>query len=163
MPLYQGYLRVAKDIAKTLESLGGLKRAEFQALWRKSFGQELKNPSRRDVSIRLLAYRVQENACGGLGAATRKRLRRLAAELEANPTADVVEVPRIKPGTRLIREWHGEMHTVTTTEKGFSHAGKHYKSLSEVARVITGTRWSGPRFFGLEINGTKSKEKRHAR
>jgi hypothetical protein len=105
---------------------------------------------------------MQENSYGGLGTATRKRLRKLAAELEANPTANVVDMPRIKPGTRLIREWHGEMHAVTTTEQGFNYAGKHYKSLSEVARFITGTRWSGPRFFGLEINSGKPQEKRRA-
>jgi hypothetical protein len=143
---------MAKDIAKTLESLSGRKRAEFRALWLEYFGQELKNPSRRDVLIRLLAYRMQESTYGGLGAATRKRLRKLADEFEANPTSDIVDTPRIKPGTRLMREWRGEMHTVTATEDGFAYSGKPYKSLTEVARRITGTKWSGPRFFGLRGN-----------
>ncbi len=149
---------MARNIVKTLESLRCLKRAEFRALWLEHFGQELKNPSRRDVLIRLLAYRMQERAYGGLGSATRKRLRKLADEFEANPTSDIVDTPRIKPGTRLIREWRGEMHTVTVTEDGFAYSGKTYKSLTEVARRITGTKWSGPRFFGLRrTDGPREK------
>jgi hypothetical protein len=57
--------------------------------------------------------------------------------------------PRYKPGTRLIREWHGVMHEVTVEEKGYTWNGTHYRSLSRIAQEITGTRWSGPRFFGL--------------
>ena len=107
-------------------------------------------------------YRLQEKAYGGLSAATRKRLRALAAEIEADPDADFLEVPRIKPGARLIREWQGETHKVTVTEDGFVYAGQRYKSLSEIARLITGTRWSGPLFFGLKSGSGRAREGRHA-
>jgi len=72
---------------------------------------------------------------------------------------DFLDVPRIRPGARLIREWQGETYKVMVVEDGFVYQGNRYKSLSEIARLITGTRWSGPRFFGLER--APGQEKRH--
>ena len=140
---------MGKDITKELESLAGLSRSEFRGLWTQYFGWELANPSRRDILVRLLAYRMQEHATGGLAASTRKRLLKLAEEIAADPAAEVIDAPRIKAGTRLLREWHGEMHTVTVTERGFNFGDKEYRSLTEIAKLITGTKWSGPFFFGL--------------
>lgn len=96
----------------------------------------------------VLAYRVQAQQFGGLSEATRRRLRRLAGGGTA--AGDALPPPRqLKPGTRLLREWQGRTHVVTITESGFAYDGKPYRSLSQIARTIAGTRWSGPLFFGL--------------
>jgi len=152
-----------KNSTHQIESLASLKRTDFRALWAEHFGQPLKIPARRELLVCCLAYRIQEKTRGGLSVSTRKKLSKLAEEIDANPDAGLRDFPCIKPGTRLIREWRGEIHTVTTIEKGFSYAGKHYKSLSEIARLITGTRWSGPRFFGLEASRNPTREHSHAR
>lgn len=96
-----------------------------------------------------MAYRIQEQALGGLDRATRRRLDRAAANLaEGRPVAP--PTPKIKPGTRLLREWQGVTHDVIVLEKGVQYRDKTWPSLSAVAREITGARWSGPRFFGLK-------------
>jgi Protein of unknown function (DUF2924) len=99
--------------------------------------------------VRGLAHRLQEEALGGLAPALRRRLVRLAGELNRHGGDALVAAPRIKPGTRLVRQWHGAVHRVTVLENGFAYRGERYYSLSAIARAITGTRWSGPTFFGL--------------
>jgi hypothetical protein len=96
-----------------------------------------------------------------LNAATRKRLHKLAGLLENNPNSACFDAQRIKPGTRLIREWRGDIHEVVVTDKGFAFRGKRYRSLSQIARAITGTRWSGPLFFGLKSAATKVQDRPH--
>jgi hypothetical protein len=102
----------------------------------------------RNILVRSIAYRVQERAFGGLNPSTRRRLDRAAADLAAGRTP-APPAPKLKPGTRLLREWQGNVHEVIVLEKGVDYRGKSWPSLSAVAREITGTRWSGPRFFGL--------------
>ena len=95
---------------------------------------------------RVAAYNAQVRRFGELPHSTRKTLRMLIDD------ADRMPVPKInmasQPGTRFAREWHGKMHVVDVGKNGVVYQGKTYRSLSEVARIITGTRWSGPRFFG---------------
>jgi len=110
--------------------------------------------------IRILAYRIQEQAFGSLGANSRSRLRQLARTFEADPDAMVPSVPVIKPGTRLVRQWQDQVHTVTVEEKGYEYKGCRYQSLSEIARLITGTRWSGPLFFGLKTQQIEKPKNR---
>jgi hypothetical protein len=91
---------------------------------------------------------MQEQALGGLKPATRRFLEKTA---EGNASKQhIVPFISIKPGTRLLREWHGVTYEVVIKEDGVQCNGKHYRSLSEVARTITGARWSGPLFFGLK-------------
>jgi hypothetical protein len=97
--------------------------------------------------IYYLAYRIQEQAYGGLSAASRKRLRNIAQQLESAPVQP--SGLRLTPGTRLIRQWREQRHEVTVLEQGFAYRGHHYASLSAIARLISGTHCSGPRFFGL--------------
>ena len=95
--------------------------------------------------IRAVAHKLQELAYGGLSPAARRILIGLKEPASAKPT------PRaLRPGTELLREWQGTTHRVTVMEDGVVYGGKRYGSLSEVARAITGSRWSGPRFFGLK-------------
>ena len=110
--------------------------------------------------IPFLAYRIQENAHGGLKPSTRSELRRIARGIE-NPSASSGQVlqPRIKPGTQIIRQWRGETHEVVVIESGYQYRQASYQSLSEIARKITGTRWSGPAFFGLKAS--KPDPRRH--
>jgi DUF2924 family protein len=104
--------------------------------------------------VRTLAYRLQELAYGGLSKATQRKLAILTKEFETKGSIASDPNPRIRPGSRLMREWCGRTHTVVVTEDGFEYAGKAYSSLSKIAQVITGAHWSGPRFFGLNRSET---------
>jgi hypothetical protein len=132
--------------------LAGLSRLDHEALlakWRIVYGTEPPYRIRNNFLIRAIAYRLQEQALGGLKPATRRHLEKL---LQENREGQKISMPvvSIKPGARLIREWHGVTHEVVMTEEGILFKGKRYKSLSEVACEITGAKWSGPRFFGLK-------------
>lgn len=110
----------------------------------------------RDVLRRLIAWRVQAEVHGGYNPETTRRLKQLIADLAAaRPLTGRVK-PSLSPGTVLSRDWKGQTHRVTVEDKGFSYEGEVYLSLSEIARLITGTRWSGPRLFGIE---TEAKSK----
>src|SRR5271165_5928794 len=100
----------------------------------------------RDLLIRALAYRIQEQALGGLKPSTRRLLAKVAADASARRPIRAAPEPTLKPGTVLLREWHGTQHQVIVREDGIVFLGKTYKSLSQVARRITGTKWSGPLF-----------------
>ncbi len=137
------------DIQRRLGGLSRLEKPALHAQWLEVFGRPAPPKLRRDLLVRILSYRIQEVALGGLSTATQRRLQQLARTFESNPQAALPDVPVIKPGTRLIRKWHDHVHQVTTLERGYEYQGKRYGSLSQIARLITGTRWSGPLFFGL--------------
>ncbi len=103
----------------------------------------------RDLLVLGVAWKVQEQAYGGLGAATKRRLADMAKTMERDGDLARSRVARLKPGAKLIREWRGETHTVMVLEDGFEWRGKRRRSLSVIAKLITGAHWSGPRFFGL--------------
>jgi hypothetical protein len=120
-----------------------IERLDVQGLrdaWRRHVGPPPPIKS-RDLLRRMLAFQLQAALYGGLSSDLKRRLRtgRTAASRKRS----------LQPGTMLIREWRGERHTVQVQRDGFEHLGTRYKSLSEVARAITGVRWSGPRFFGM--------------
>ena len=111
----------------------------------------LVSSSKASISLlRVLAQRLQEDALGGLAPEVQRRLDQLAARLERHPERDLLATPRAKPGTRLIRQWQGQVHLVEVEDHGFAYRGQRYRSLSAIARTITGTHRSGPAFFGLE-------------
>ena len=105
----------------------------------------------RGFLIRGLAHRIQELAYGGLSKAHQTRLEALIADGdEAGGKRKAKGVgDRLLAGTRLVREWKGVGHEVTVVDGGFEYQGRRYRSLSAIARAITGTRWNGPLFFGL--------------
>ena len=105
-----------------------------------------------------VAYAIQEAALGGLDPATRKWLDTLAAQIVPAGAKRPPRPNRVKPGTRLIREWKGRVHEVTVVEDGFAWNGKHYHSLSVIARAITDTRWNGWVFFGLKQRQTANRQ-----
>jgi hypothetical protein len=130
-------------------------------LWATIYRKDAPQGIRRELLVSFLAYRIQENTFGGLKPSTRAELRSIARELDKpGRSARVRTKADIKPGTRLQRQWHGETHEVGVAESGYEYRGTTYRSLSEIARKITGTRWSGPAFFGL--NGARSLRDRNS-
>jgi hypothetical protein len=95
-----------------------------------------------------IGYSLQEQRLGGLSRSTRSLLRHLAARA-AEPDPKALIPRKLTPGTRLVRDWHGVGHAVVVLEDGFEYGGRHWGSLTAIAKVITGSHWSGPKFFGL--------------
>jgi hypothetical protein len=137
-------------ISNQISCLHTLSRHELFNLWRQLYGKVAPPAIRREILVPFLAYKIQENAYGGLKPAKRAELRRMARALEKGPSSKPLIRPRIKPGTRLFRQWRGQMHEVFVTESGYEYRGLGYRSLSEIARKVTGVRWSGPAFFRLK-------------
>lgn len=133
-----------------LDGLAALSMPALAERFRVLYRQDPPKKIRRALLTRAVAHRMQEIAAGGPDAALAARLAKLAEALRGGGEIDVQPRPATKPGTRLIREWQGETHTVTVTDAGFLYQGGVHRSLSGIARQITGTRWSGPAFFGLD-------------
>ena len=125
--------------------------------WRRLYRCEPPRIS-RDLLLRGIAYRRQELKHGGLGKTTRRRLKTLAKMFRTTGRVGPDAGLALKPGARLVREWHGRTHTVTVTEDGFEYAGTSHSSLTKIAKKITRAHWSGPRFFGLVRAGTSSEK-----
>jgi hypothetical protein len=140
----------AARVLVQIRALERLSAGELRARWTAAYGAPSPPRWNRALLIRGLAHRLQEKALGGLAPALRQHLADLAARLERDPETALSVPRRIKPGTRLIRAWRGERHQVTVLEHGFEYRGERHGSLSAIARAITGTRWSGPAFFGLK-------------
>lgn len=109
-----------------------------------------------DLLRRSIAYRIQEVAYGGLSRPVQKMLDQMIKAYWKNPKGRIELPRRIKPGSVLARDWKGTTHQVTVLEEGYSYAGRSYASLSEIAGLITGTKWNGPKFFGLRPKADKS-------
>lgn len=138
-------------VDRLLEQLLTMERKELLELWRDLFVRVPSPALRREMLIPILAYRIQEKAFGGLKESTVRKLRELADESVAGEMSTQKSL-RPKIGTRYVREHAGKLHEVTVLEAKFEYEGMTYRSLSEIARAITGTRWSGPAFFGLKIS-----------
>jgi hypothetical protein len=142
---------IHETIAQASASLASAPLAELRAEWVRHHPQMiLPSGLPRDLLIRSILWNIQERAEGGHSPAIQRQLENLAAQLAKSGDLDIEREVRLKPGTRLIREWHGQTYRVEVTSDGYSMDDRNYASLSHVARAITGTRWSGPRFFGLK-------------
>ncbi len=142
---------MASPIPYQIAKLRALSRPQLLDMWQKLYKKAPPVGIRREILVPFLAYRIQENAHGSLKPAALAELHRIAKALEKNRTSTESSVrPRIKIGTRVFREWGGHTHEVFVTDSGYEYRGVNYKSLSRIARNITGTRWSGPAFFGLK-------------
>jgi hypothetical protein len=128
---------------------------ELRREWRRLYNRDSPRIS-RDLLILGIAYRLQEIEHGGLGKATLRKLRTVAKTLRATGRVGPAPSLSLKLGGRLVREWHGRTHTITITEDGFEYAATTYRSLSHIAKKITGAHWSGPRFFGLPTGKDRS-------
>lgn len=134
---------------KQLEDLKCWPRHHLVRLWQGLFQTRPPNGASQPLLAALIAYEVQAQRHGGLKAREQQKLGRIAS---GEP--EKIATPRLKPGARLVREWNGVSHVVDVREEGVFYRDQQYRSLSAVARAITGAHWSGPRFFGL-INRKK--------
>jgi hypothetical protein len=143
--------RDPQKLASQLDRLRELTSEELREQWQIIFGADPPPKLRFSLMIQGIAYRLQEKALGGLKPATLRLLERIAddtaARQQLSPTPKTIHV---SAGTVLIREWHGTKHQVTVAKDGFLYRAKRFHSLSQIARTITGSRWSGPLFFGLK-------------
>ena len=147
-----------QKLAQDLKDLGTRGDEELKQRWRKLYGTEPPGKIHRSLLLAAIAYRMQENALGGLKPSAHRHLLRVAGNAADGRPAQGYPSLNPRPGTVLVRDWGGVTHQVKVLEDGILFRGKRYKSLSEVARVITGSRWSGPLFFGLK---SAAKERSH--
>ncbi len=140
----------SEGLTEKLAALADLDAAGLRAEWRRLYRSHPPRHIRRDLLVLAIAWKLQERVYGGLTAAQKRRLADIAEELRKNGNLSTGPAIRMKPGLRLVREWRGETHTVLVLEDGFEWNGQRRCSLSAIAREITGTRWSGPLFFGLK-------------
>lgn len=149
----------ASEIEQEIAELNDRTITELQVRWRELYGTAPPFKVRSGFLRYAIAYRLQERLHGGLNTSTKRFLRAVAKQgrerRKAPPGAlrratSVPAVQRPARGTQLIREWNGKLETVEVTEQGYNWAGRTHSTLSAVALAITGTKWSGPRFFGLK-------------
>ena len=141
-PLNPRRILTKADLETALASLPGLPTEAARAAYRKLYRRSPPASFSRDLLIRAVAYKLQEQVRGGLSPETKLLLDRLAR-------GKAQAARWIKPGSTIVRSWGGQTHQVVVTPEGFLWNGSVHASLSEIARLITGTRWNGPRFFGL--------------
>ncbi len=132
------------DTARAIAELGKLTRDQLLDRWRATICPTVPSRLSNSLMIEALAYDLQVRAYGGLSPQTVRALRRAANPRSGRPAPR----PGTRPGTRLVREWNGALHEVDVLENGYLWRGQSYRSLSAIAKAITGTKWSGPRFFG---------------
>ncbi len=131
-------------------ALEGLTTADLRIEWSRLYRATPPTRLSRNLLIRGVAYRVQEHAHGGLSLGTQRMLRSLCEGSEQRGGPAAAPGVTLKPGTKLVREWRGHVHTVNVLDDGFEFQGECYRSLTAIARRITGSHWSGPMFFGLK-------------
>ena len=141
----------ADDLDERIAELHTLRRERLLQDWEKLWKRKPPKYISRVLLIRSIAYKLQEHIHGGLSPTCQKALAALirSAKLDGAKPASSADTMRV--GTRLQREWKGECYEVIVTAQGYVYKGQVYKSLSQIARIITGTRWNGPAFFGLRI------------
>ena len=156
----RGLLLDRQDVEAEIDRVRSLGFDELRVLWRTTFRSSPPGAFTKDLLARFLCWHIQEQAFGGLDPGCEKLLDSLARRGKGGAGAD--RPRRLKPGTVLVREYQGERHTVTVLPDGFLWREGTYKSLTTIARAITGTAWSGPRFFGVrsDLNGSPNGDRK---
>jgi hypothetical protein len=142
----------ATALGEALSRLPEINLSELRQQWRALYKAEASPHLSRELLVRAVAYRMQEIALGGLRPGWQRQLRQIAQQFKETGAAKIPPRLELKPGTRLLREWQGRTYEVLVLDGGFSWQNTRYRSLSALARKITGTAWSGPLFFGLKPN-----------
>lgn len=148
--------RASADMSEKLAGLAELAPPALRQYWRRLYRSEPPARIKRELLLLAVAWKVQEQALGGYSVRTRRRLAQLGADRGKSSASGIRSHINLKPGLRLVREWHGTTHQVLVLEDGFEWNATIHKSLSAIARQITGTPWSGPRFFGLYRKSLRS-------
>jgi hypothetical protein len=146
------------DLAAKLKALPGQDTGTLRQEWRRLYRSHPPARITRDLLMLAIAWKLQANVHRGLTTAQRQKLANIARDIRENGDLSGSTTMRLKPGARLLREWRGETHTVLVLANGFEWNGRHHRSLSAIARAITGTPWSGPRFFGLKKRSMPFRE-----
>ncbi|MEO6716310.1 MAG: DUF2924 domain-containing protein [Novosphingobium sp.] len=136
-------------LADRLNGLAALPPAALRAEWRRLYREPAPELS-PDLLVRGIAWRLQEKQHGGLASAVERELARLAQRIGSHRQSATPASASLRPGTRLVRSWNGETYSVLVTDDGYRFNDQTFGSLSSIAQAITGTKWSGPRFFGLK-------------
>jgi hypothetical protein len=142
-------------LADEIAALANMPYGDLQTTWRRHFRYPAPKKLGRALLELGIAWKLQERSQGGLSATNRRKLDELARTLSTNANLAQPRSTTLKPGARLVRDWGGQTHEILVAEDGFFWRGKTWASLSVIAREITGTRWSGPRFFGLATKAAK--------
>src|SRR6266513_2559132 len=137
---------------EVLSRLPELDLRQLRELWCRYYKTAPPQRLSRELLMRAVAYRIQELASGELRPKLQRQLHQITLKLQQTGRVTIRPRPQLKPGTRLLRDWQGRSHEVLVLNDGFSWQATHYRSLSAIARKITGTAWSGPLFFGLRSN-----------
>ena len=143
------------DISREIVSLRSLPVCQLKERWRALYGSEPPHRISRELLTRAVAYRIQEQAFGGLKPSTRRLLQRLGNDARSGQPLSLSPMAPATTGTVLMRDFQGTTHEVKVVDGGVLYKKRRYRSLSEVARLITGVRWSGPLFFGLRSKPEK--------
>ena len=143
------FTRSRRAISHKLDSLPSLTIKQLKQQWRSLYSTEPPRRVSRELLTRAVAYRIQEQVLGGLKPSTRRLLERLASDARSGRPLKLLLRASASAGTVLMRDWQGITHEVKVLDRGVLYKRKRYRSLSGVARLITGSRWSGPLFFGL--------------
>lgn len=136
------------SIEDKLNQLGAMSRVELVDIWINQFKCDPPKGVKRGLLERAAGYQLQSKRYGGMKPDVQRALRAVVTGRDDVPVIKPSR-PELKPGSRLVREWHGKSHQVNVTDDGFEWDGENYTSLSAIAQAITGTKWSGPRFFGV--------------
>ena len=134
------------EVAHEIAGLADLERPHLVARWQRLYGRPPPSKLSRALLEKAIAYEIQCAVFGGLSTAARRALRTAASGNDGSSASR----RHVAPGARLVREWNGTVHEIDAVEDGYAWKGATYRSLTAIARAITGTKWSGPRFFGLE-------------
>ncbi|MGB0061851.1 DUF2924 domain-containing protein [Candidatus Binatus sp.] len=155
----QSFPKSPETISLRLASLKSSSIAELKQQWQALYHSSPPHRISRELLTRAVAYRIQEQVYGGLKPSTRRLLIRLARDARSGRSLKPGPSSAAPAGTVLMREWHGVTHEVRVLDRGVLYKRKRYRSLSEVARVISGAHWNGPQFFGLR--GGRNQEASH--
>ena len=149
----------ANSVAPQLANLACLSVDDLKLEWSRVVGGAPPKNARREYLLRAITYRLQCDAHGGLPTAITRTLLKLAGKSQLE-TGKALATPTrsLKAGARIFREWKGAVHEIEVIEDGYRYRDRIYKSLSKIARQITGTRWSGPAFFGLKHRSNETRD-----
>ena len=139
------------DVAEAIARLADAPAHDLRVEWRRHHRTDPPPSLSRDLLLRAIAYKLQERAHGGLSQTAKRTLHALARTTGSGGDHAPGQVAALKPGVRLVREWHGQAHTVLVLQDGFDYQGQRYRSLTQIAKAITGAHWSGPRFFSGSV------------
>ena len=143
-------IRGASELSAELARLSCLSVDDLKSAWTKIIGGAAPKNARRDYLLRALTHDLQRKSYGGIAKSMHRALMKVADAKAGEPTEAAKRTRSLKLGARIYREWKGAVHEVEVIEGGYRYEGAIFKSLSVIARKITGTRWSGPAFFGLK-------------